>query len=353
MAEDLEISLEGARLTMASLAHSYDDYVHGALNISDLQKAVKKAIEILGGEKERIRRERLFLRARIGGGPPDPFRCLDDKFGEYSSVLGEARSLSLHSDPGKIMGAYIKSCQLHRLLIETAGMLGGYREYLEVIGQYIELKKLVRPEQLLKLLTIRTTGVLFGQVGEFWNGTAYQEGFVALGICKARIGGLLSKKCPPPESAERLTARLDVIRLLGDRAERLFPGNTVLSFDEVGGLREMITKGYLALAERLIYDLEFVAAPCGMFFSEYDRYLQFIGDGPGELVSLEEIKAAIEREGWKVAAFKLSVGMLHSNSEMLIRLNLEVSENQGRLAKIVKALSPPEEAEEETAPAGK
>lgn len=339
MARDFKTVLESAERTMENLARLYEDYTHGILNMDDLRRSVRNALEILGGKKEEIRREKMRLRSQIGGNSPDVFKCFDNKFGEYSDVLLEASSLSLHDTPLKIVGACVKAREVYRLLAETIGMLEGYREYRDIEQLFFKLKKLVLSERLSGLLTFRTTKLLFDRVDEFWARAVYQEGLVALRICGARLNGLLHTT-PHSESSEFLTSRLDNIYELGARAQDLVSGNAISGFNEVDELRKLVNKGYLTLAERLVYDLEFVFAPCRTFFREYDRYLQFVENYPAAFIPTDEIRSMISREGWGAAAFELLGIILRSSKDSLILLNSGASKNQETLEEIVKMGSP-------------
>lgn len=336
MNEDLKLFCENLETEKNRLGRTLEDWRRGILNESDFQKLLREATDFLVDKKEIIRREKQKLESRINTDSSDIFKCLNDTFISYSKAFDEARQASLHNTTEKTNISYQKIQKAILLLMEAAHFLEGYREYHEAKARFKELKKMIGSEKLLKLLTIQMTEFLFRQVDEFWSKSVYQEGRIVLQICGQRVSDLL-RKASETGKQEELDERLEKIRRLGARAEAFIPGKEIIDFREAARIQNLVKTGFLALADRLISDLEDLSAPCRIFFRQYDSYQDFPEEENSTILSADEIRRLVSETGWEAATCKLSESALKTYTEKLTRLNFRISANNQKLAEMFKA----------------
>jgi hypothetical protein len=336
MNEDLKLFCEALENEKNTLGKTFEDWRRGILNESDFLRLLRETINFLVDKKEIIHGEKQKLENRVNTASRDIFKCLNDSFIRFSEAYGAAYQASLHNTTEKTSVCYQKIQEAVLLLIQAARFLEGYREYHEAKTRFIELKKMIDSERLLKLMTIQMTEFLFRQVDEFWSKSVYQEGRIVLQMCGQRVSDLSRKTSETGKQAE-LEKRMEKLHRLGAQAEAFISAKEMADFKELTLIQNLVRNGFLVLAERLISDLESLSTPCRMFFQEYDSYQNFLKEKNPPVISTDEIRRLISEAGWESAACKLSESTLKAYTEKLTCLNFAVSANNRKLAEKFKA----------------
>jgi hypothetical protein len=335
MNADLKLFCENLESEKNALGKTFEDWRRGILNASDFQKALRKATRFLVDKKEVIWQEKQKLENRLSTESGNIFKCLNDTFISYSKAYEIAYQASLHDTTEKTNICYQKVQESSLLLMDAVHFLEGYREYHETKNRFIELKKMLGSERLLKLLTIQMTEFLFRQVDEFWSKSVYQEGKIVLQICRQRLSDLL-RKISEADKQEELEKRLEKIYRLAVQAEAFISGKKIADFKELTPIQNLVKTGFFVLAERLINDLEHLFTSCRMFFQEYDAYQNFLNEGNPPVISTDEIRRFISEAGWESAFCRLSAATLKAYTEKLTDLNFQTAANNLKLAEKFK-----------------